>query len=75
MTDNEKQVVYKQITEGMRTVEELTGKELHDLKEHWFVDMKSMPPFEFYLLLDNERRRREVASASKPMKPIDKDFF
>lgn len=75
MTDNEKQVVYKQITEGRRTVEELTGKELEDMKEHWFYGRDAMPPEDFHVLLFNERRRREVASATKPMKPIDRDFF
>ena len=76
MRDIEKQAVYKQIKDGHRTIEGLTCQQLRDLKEHWFDDKyKAMPPIDFDIRIRNEIRRREVQSATKPMKPIDKNFF
>jgi hypothetical protein len=76
MRDIEKQIVYTQVQAGHRSIEELSGKEMEELKVHWFNDhYKEMPPFEFHSRLCAEQRRREVGAASKPLKPIDRGFF
>jgi hypothetical protein len=70
----EKQVVYKQIEAGRRSIEELSGKEIKELKEHWFSDKYvEMPPVPFHYKLCEEERRREAVA--KPMKAIDRGFF
>jgi hypothetical protein len=74
MNDMEKQVVYKQIEAGRRSIKELTGKEIKELKEHWFSDKYvEMPPVPFHYKLCEEERRREAAT--KPMRMRDKDFY
>jgi hypothetical protein len=76
MRDIEKQIVYQQILHGRRAIEELSGKELKELNQHWFDDhYRAMPPIDFDIKIRNEQRRREVQTASKPLRPIDRNFF
>jgi hypothetical protein len=59
MRDIEKQIVYKQVLHGRRTIEELTGSEIKELKDGWSDDhFRIMPPVDFEIQLRAEEERR-----------------
>jgi hypothetical protein len=62
MKDHEKQIVYNQIKDGHRSIEELTCAELEELKTHWFdTHYRAMPPIDFDIEVRNELLRRKEA--------------
>ena len=76
MKDNEKQIVYNQIKDGHRSIEELSCKHLKEFKTHWMDDNnKAMPPIDFDIKVRDEIRQREIQTATKPLKPIDRSFY
>ena len=75
MKDTEKQIVYNQIEAGHRQIEELSCSELRELKTHWLDDKGDSTPIDFDIKIRNEIRRREVQTATKPLKPINRSFF
>jgi hypothetical protein len=77
MTDIQKQILYNKYLHGDLKLEDILPGDLKALAgRHWF-DHKyaAQPQMDDSTAFQKEMRRREVAEATKPRKPIDRDFF
>jgi hypothetical protein len=70
-----KQQLHAQIAAGA-DIREITDKELESLCHCWLDDkLCLLPKFTVFCSALDERRRREVERASKPMRDFDRNFF
>ena len=66
---------YQELLDGKLTMQDLTDKELKELRRSWGTkDGHLLPATEYWEAVPAEQRRREIERATKP-KPIIKDFF
>ena len=76
MTDIQKQILYNRFLHGDIKLEDIPSGDLKSLTVAWFdYKMKMMPLEPDYTAFMDEIRRREVQTATKPLKKIDRSFF
>ena len=69
-------ILYAKYLRGDVKVEDMFSADLKELKVLWGDEkMKSVPIPQDWDKFDNELRRREIQSATKPLKPLDGGFY
>lgn len=76
MRDIEKQILYNKFLHGDIKLQDITPGDLKSLTKYWLDDKyASRPSMEDQTVFVDELRRRDVEAATKPLRPIDREFF
>jgi hypothetical protein len=76
MTDIQKQILYNRYLHGEMKLEDILPGDLKRLTKSWNgPQYQTQPSMDDQNLFRDEIRRREVVAATKPRKPINRDFF
>ena len=71
-----RQLLHDQLKACTLDIREVPDPDLAKLRHCWLdKNLKCMPTFGVFCDGIDERRRRDIERASKPMKPFRKDFF